>query len=579
MPMDALCLSAILRETRAAAVGSRIDKIYQPSRDEILLQLRGTAGACRLLLSANSARPRIQLTEIPRENPAEPPMFCMLLRKYLVGGRIIALTQPPMERLAELVIETTDEMGDKVSRRLILEAMGRRTNLLLLDGTGRIVDCLHRSSGDLTQARPLLPGMFYTYPEPQPGKYDPSTLTEEQKTALLAALSPDTPSDRFLQTTFLGLSPLLTRELAFDAFGETDAPVGRDPQRLLSKLEALLKRLHTEGGEPTLLLRDGQPADFSFRPILQYGLTSENRSFEHFSALLDTFYAERETTERVRQKGQDFIKTLTHARERLVRKMAMQEKELANTQSREQNQIYGELITANLYRMERGMRTLTAENYYADGVEIEIPLDPLKTPQQNAAQYYKLYTKARTAETMLTLQLEKGAGELLYLDSVLDSVSRAEGDRDLEEIRQELTETGYLRRKGKAKGKLPATKPLEFCTSSGLRISVGRNNLQNDKLTTKQAGKWDYWFHTQKIHGSHVILWTDGTEPDPKSLEEAAALAAWFSQGRESTKVAVDYTPVKFVKKPAGARPGMVVYTTYQTAYVEPSLGNLKKLK
>ncbi len=579
MPMDALCLAAILRETREVAVGSRIDKIYQPSRDEILLQLRGTNGTCRLLLSASAARPRIQRTDLPRENPAEPPMFCMLLRKFLVGGRITALTQPPLERLAELVIETTDEMGDKVSRRLILEAMGRKTNLLLLDGSGRIVDCLHRSSGDLTQARPLLPGMFYTYPEPQPDKYNPYTLTEEQKAALLTAASPDTPSDRFLQATFLGLSPLLVREIAFDAFGEVDAPIGRDPQRLFSKLEAVLARLETEGGTPTLLLREGKPTDFSFRPILQYGIQTENQTFATFSALLDSFYAERETSERVKQKGQDFIKTLTQARERLVRKMALQQKELEGTQSREQNRIYGELITANLYRMERGMRSLTAENYYADGEEIEIPLDPLKTPQQNAARYYKLYTKARTAETMLTLQLEKGAGELLYLDSVLDSVSRAEGDRDLEEIRQELTETGYLRRKGKAKGKLPVTKPLEFRTSAGLRVSVGRNNLQNDKLTTKQAGKWDYWFHTQKIHGAHVILWTDGAEPDPKSLEETAALAAWFSQGREGSKVAVDYTPVKFVKKPAGARPGMVVYTTYQTAYVEPSLGNLEKSK
>ena len=518
MPMDALCLSAVCREVEPAVLGGRIDKIYQPSRDEILLQIRGRAGSCRLLLSANPSRPRLQLTDLPRENPAEPPMFCMLLRKYLAGGKILALRQPPMERLAELVVEAANEMGDKVRRRLVLEAMGRRTNLLLLDGEDRIVDCLRRVEGDLTQARPLLPGMFYQYPAPQPGKKNPGALTPADRTELLARLSQG---------------------------------------------EAV----------PTLLVREGKPVAFSFRPILQYGPGTESRAYPTFAALLDAFYQARETADQVRQKGQDFLKTLTQARERLARKMALQEKELAATGDRDRDRMYGDLITANLYRMEKGARVLRTENYYdPDGGQVEIPLDPLKTPQQNAARYYKNYTKAKTAETMLTLQLEKGAQEAAYLDSVLDSVSRAEGDRDLEEIRQELVETGYLRRRAKAKDRMkrPGAKPLEFRSTAGLRISVGRNNLQNDRLTTKQAGKWDYWFHTQKIHGAHVILWTEGRQPDDQSLREAAALAAWFSQGREGKKVPVDYTPVKYVKKPAGARPGMVVYTTYQTAYVDP---------
>ena len=542
MPMDALCLSAVCREVEPAVLGGRIDKIYQPSRDEILLQIRGRAGSCRLLLSANPSRPRLQLTDLPRENPAEPPMFCMLLRKYLAGGKILALRQPPMERLAELVVEAANEMGDKVRRRLVLEAMGRRTNLLLLDGEDRIVDCLRRVEGDLTQARPLLPGMFYQYPAPQPGKKNPGALTPADRAELLALGQGAGPADRFLLDHCMGLSPLLAR---------------------LSQGEAV----------PTLLVREDKPVDFSFRPILQYGPGTESRAYPTFAALLDAFYQARETADQVRQKGQDFLKTLTQARERLARKMALQEKELAATGDRDRDRMYGDLITANLYRMEKGARVLRTENYYdPDGGQVEIPLDPLKTPQQNAARYYKNYTKAKTAETMLTLQLEKGAQEAAYLDSVLDSVSRAEGDRDLEEIRQELVETGYLRRRAKAKDRMkrPGAKPLEFRSTAGLRISVGRNNLQNDRLTTKQAGKWDYWFHTQKIHGAHVILWTEGRQPDDQSLREAAALAAWFSQGREGKKVPVDYTPVKYVKKPAGARPGMVVYTTYQTAYVDP---------
>ena len=580
MPMDALCLSAVLAETGAAVTGGRIDKIHQPSRDEIVLHIRGRSGACRLLLSANPARPRIQLTALDRENPSSPPMFCMLLRKYLTGGRITALRQPPMERAAELQIEAVNEMGDKVGRRLILEAIGRKTNLLLLDEEGRILDCLRRTDGDLTQARPLLPGMYYQDPPPQAGKLDPSSLTPEARAALFAQAG-SIPADRFLLDHFMGISPLIAREIAFDAFGEPDAPTGTDPDTLLDRLNRLLERLSSGTVQPTMLLREGRPADFSFRPILQYGPAGENRTYPTFSALLDDYYQERETADQVRQKGQDLLKPLTHARDRLVRKMALQEKELAETRNRDRHRLYGELITANLYRMEKGARSLHAQNYYdPDGGEIEIPLDPLKTPQQNAARYYKLYTKAKTAEEMLTLQLEKGRAELTYLESVLESVSRTQGDRDLEDIRTELIETGYLRRRAKAKDRMkrPSSKPMEFRSSGGLRISVGRNNLQNDALT-KQAGKQDYWFHTQKIHGAHVILWTEGRAPDEESVQEAAMLAAWFSQGKEGRKVPVDYTPVRYVKKPAGARPGMVIYTTYQTAYVDPDPTLTDRLK
>lgn len=579
--MDALCLSAVLRETQGAVLGGRIDKIHQPSRDEVLLHIRGQGGPCRLLLSANPSRARLQLTALPRENPAEPPMFCMLLRKYLSGGKILALRQPPMERMAELVIEATNEMGDKVRRRLILEAMGRRTNLILLDGEDRIVDCLRRTGGDLTQARPLLPGMFYADPPPQAGKEDPGALTPEGWAAL-AAKGADTPADRFLLEHFLGLSPLIAREVAFEALGETDAPVGLDPAGLYARLARLLTQVEEGKTTPTLLVREGRPADFSFRPILQYGPATESVTCPTFGALLDRFYQEKETAERVRQKGQDFLKSLNHARDRLARKMANQAKELAETANRDRDRMYGDLITANLYRMKKGETLLRAENYYdPQGGEIDIPLDPRKSPQQNAAMYYKRYTKAKTAQEMLTRQLEKGERERDYLDSVLDAVSRAEGDRDLEEIRQELVETGYLRRRAKAKDRMkrPATKPLEFRSSAGLRISVGRNNLQNDRLTTKLAGKYDYWFHTQKIHGAHVILWAEGQRPDDQSLHEAACLAAWFSQGREGKKIPVDYTPVKYVKKPAGARPGMVVYTTYQTAYVDPDPALAERLK
>lgn len=580
MPMDAICLSAVVRELAETVVGSRIDKIHQPARDEVILQVRGNQGSGKLLLSASPTRPRLQMTQAPRENPAEPPMFCMLLRKYLAGGRITGIVQPPMERLVELQIEATDEMGDRGGRRLILEAMGRRANLILLDGEGRIVDCLRRVDAEMNQERQILPGMFYRLP-PTQGKQDPM---EAQVSAQLLAQAPgDKPADQWLLETFGGISPLIARELAFEAFGETDAPLDRGREKLAQRLDRLREQVQEGRFTPCLLVREGKAADFSFRPILQYGPAGETKEFDSFSLLLDAFYSQKETSERVRQKGQDLIKGVTTARDRVARKLALQTKELATTRDREIWRVSGDLITANLYQMHKGMQTLNTVDYYdPDQKEVAITLDPLLSPQQNAAKYYKRYQKAKTAEAILTEQIAKGQVERAYLDSVLEALGRAQGERDLLEIRQELEDQGILRRRGKAKERMkrPVSKPMEFRSTAGLRISVGRNNSQNDQLTTKLAGPRDLWFHTQKIHGAHVILWTEGQSPDLESVTQAAMLAAWFSQaGQGAAKVPVDYTPAKFVKKPAGARPGMVIYTTYETAYVTPDEGLVGRLE
>ena len=540
MALDAVCLSAVLEELRPTLEGGKIDKIYQPSRDEILLAVRGGGENVRLLLSASPNGPRLHLTKEVRENPAQPPMFCMLLRKHLTGARILRLEQPELERIVLLRMEATDELGDKVGRTLVLEAMGRRANLILLDGEGRILDCVRRVAGDVsTGQRAVMPGMFYRLPEPRPG-----------------------------------LSPLLERELDFRSNGESRT------ESLEQKLSRLRDILDREGG-PYLLLREGKATDFSCLPILQYGPDTELRRREHFSKLLDEFYAGRTTAEKVGQRGADLLKAVTRARERVARRVAQQELEREATRDRERKRELWDLLTSNLYALEKGMCTVRLSDYYdPEGREVDIPLDPLLTPQQNAAKYYKEYNKAKTAERVLGEQIEKGRGELTYLDSVLESIHLAEGERDLLEIRQELTETGYLRRGDKAAKRMKtASKPMEFRSTAGLRISVGKNNAQNDLLTAKLAGKGDLWLHTQKIHGSHVILWTGGEAPDARSVEEAAVLAAWFSQGREGKKVPVDYTPVKYVKKPAGARPGMVVYTTYQTAYVDPDGELAKKLR
>ena len=573
MPLDALCLTAVAGEVRAAVQGGKIDKIYQPTRDEVVLYIRGPAGNVRLLLSANPGHPRAHLTERNRENPEQPPMFCMLLRKHLQGARILELNQPPLERILDFRLETLDELGDRVERRLVLEAMGRSANLLLLDGEGRIVDCTRRVDGDLARGqRQLLPGLFYRQP-PAVDKLNPFTLSPEELRLVLA--NPLGKAwDKLLLDSFTGLSPLVARELAFRA--------GDDPEKLAAELEKLGKSVEENHFTAYLLVREGKPVDFTFLPVLQYGPETESIPQESFSALLDDFFSDRESAERVRQRGQDLVKSVTSARDRTARKLGNQARELEATKNRERLRELGDILTSNLHLMEKGMSTFRTMDFYdPEGGEVDIPLDPLLTPQQNAAKYYKEYNKAKTAEEMLTIQIEKGEKELEYLNSVLENIALAEGERDLQEIRQELTETGYLRRPKTAakRAKRVSGKPMEFRSSSGLRISVGKNNSQNDLLTTKLAYKSDIWLHTQKIHGSHVILWLEGGEADARSLTEAAQLAAYFSQARDGSKVPVDYTPVKYVKKPAGARPGMVVYTTYQTAVVEPDAELAKKLR
>ena len=541
MGLDAICLTAVLEELRGTLEGGRIDKVYQPSRDEIVLAVRGAGANVKLLLSASPNGPRLHLTKEVRENPAQPPMFCMLLRKHLTGARFLRLEQPELERIVLLRLESTDELGDKVGRTLVLEAMGRRANLILLDGEDRIIDCVRRVEGDVAAGqRGVMPGLFYRLPDPRPG-----------------------------------LPPLLERELDFRSDGASRE------ESLAEKLERLKAAVGPEGYVPYGLVREDKLVDFTFLPILQYGPDTQLRRYERFSKLMDDFYAGRATAEKVGQRGADLQKAVGRVRDRVARRVAQQELEREATRDRERKRELGDLLTSNLYALRKGMKTVRLADYYdPEGREVDIPLDPLLTPQQNAARYYKEYNKAKTAEVVLGEQIEKGKRELEYLDSVLEAIVLAEGERDLAEIRQELTDTGYLRRGAKAAKRMKvAAKPMEFRSTAGLRISVGKNNTQNDLLTAKQAGKGDLWLHTQKIHGSHVILWTEGRTPDAGSIEEAAKLAAWFSQGRDGKKVPVDYTPVKYVKKPAGAKPGMVVYTTYQTAYVDPDGELAKRLR
>ena len=579
MPLEAICLRAMTNELKEKLLGVRIDKVQQPARDQIVLLLRGNL---RLLFNAGPNQPRVQLTEVLRENPAEPPMFCMLLRKHLVGGRITDVEQSGLERVVTFTIRNVNELGESGTKKLVLEAMGRRSNLILLDEDDRILDCMRRVEFEVSGARALLPGLYYRLPAPLDKV---SLLDDPDGAAVLARCGggAEESVERFLLDRCLGVSPLIARELTQRAFGAADARFcdrADGCERLAAEIERLTNTVQENNLTPTMLSREGRPVDFTYCPITQYGAETVQTTFPTFSALLDAFYTERDRQEAAQRRGRELTRTVTSAHERAVRKLGMLEKEYAAAQDRDTLRLCGDLITANLYRMERGAARLTAQNYYDEsGAEIDIPLDPLLTPQQNAAKYYKRYTKAKTAEKHLREQIEKTAAERDYLESVQGEIALAQTEPEFAELRRELQETGYIRRSGKEKrGRERPIAPREFRSSSGLRIFVGRSNVQNDALT-KRADKRDLWLHTQKIHGSHVILCTEDGAYDDESLLEAARLAAYYSQAQGGSNVPVDYTSVKFVKKPANAKPGKVVYETYRTVYVTPDEETVRRLE
>lgn len=570
MALDAICLQAVVAELREELLGLRIEKVQQPARDQVILLLRGSR---RLLLNAGVGAPRIQLTHLWRDNPAEPPMFCMLLRKHLAGARIAAITQPPLERLVQLELDIIDDFGQPGKRTLVLEAMGRRSNLILLDGEGRIIDCMRRVDAEMSPQRQVLPGLYYELPAPT-DRCAVTGETEEGFREKLTAANPERQVDAFLLDHYFGISPLMAREIVYRAAGETDCRIfalkEAEEDALWEKISDFSMSVLENRFTPICLKKDGRPMEFSCFPITQYGAAVETEVYSSFSELMDAFYETRERIDRVRQRGAELIRTAATARDRMKRKLAMQEKDYAATQNRDELRICGDLITSNLYRMERGQNKLVCGNFYDENcAEITIPLDPLLTPQQNAAKYYKRYNKAKTAEKHLREQMEITRRDLEYLESVLEEIDKAELEQDFNDIRAELREAGFLRQQGKKEINRPA-KPRVFRTSTGFRVLVGRNNRQNDKLTLKDADHRDLWLHTQKIHGSHVILCTEGKTVDDDTIVEAAKIAAYYSHARESGNVPVDYTLVKNVKKPVGARPGMVIYHVCSTVNVTP---------
>lgn len=566
MPFDAIFLTAVAQELRTQIIGTRVEKIQQPARDMVLLTLRGKE---KLLLSANVSRPRIQLTKAAFENPAQPPMFCMLLRKHLSGGRIAALRQPQAERCIEIAFDCTDEMGEPSRKSLILELMGRNSNLILTDGEGRILDCVRRVDLQMSQLRQVLPGLYYHEP-PKQDKIVPQAASMSDICTLLSEVDCATHLDQWLLDHFSGLSPLIARELSYRFSGETDTDLMTVDKTALA--EFLCREFRFSEQKPVLLRKRGNTSDISYRQISQYGNFMETEEYSSFSELLDAFYTQTDHSERMRQKSQTLRKTVTTLRDRAVRKLNLQRKEFASTLDRETLRRQGDIVTANLHTIERGQTLLRAVNFYDPEMsEIEISLKPNLSPQQNAARFYKEYAKAKHAEKVLSDQIAQGEIEAVYLSSVLDSLSRAENEQDLSEIRAELEGGGYLRPTDtKRQKRLPPSKPMEFTSTDGYRIFVGRNNRQNDLLTLKTARKDDLWLHVQKFHGAHVVIDCHGTTPPDETITVAAQLAAWFSEAKDGQNVPVDITPIRQLKKPNGAKPGMVIYDHYRTVIVTP---------
>ena len=574
MALDGAFLRHIKKELEENIINSKVDKIYQPSRDELVLTMRSREGAKKLLISARASSPRINITSSTPENPKTPPMLCMLLRKRLSGARLREIRQVGLERLLLLDFEGTNELGDTVMMTLAVEIMGQYSNIVFIDGEGVIIDAVKRVDVTMSSQRLILPGIKYEMPP----KQDKLCVLEKDADDIIRAvqaLPKNTLLSKALLSVIQGVSPIICRELEHLTGRGRDVFSHELDEELITRLRFFLKRMisaiREQSGEPYIIIDPAKkPIDFTFMDIQQYGSGRAFKECGSFCELLDRYYSRRDAMETIRQRSEDLNKLMNNAASRLIKKIYIQKDELAACADREHYRICGDIIQANLYRIKKGDSQLVAENFYDNMSEITIPLEPALSAAANSQRYYKSYQKAKNAEQVLEVQIKKAEEELDYVSSVLDSLSRAESVRELNEIRTELSEQGYIRSRGKKQKSEATLPPLEFTSPTGFRILVGRNNKQNDRLTLKQSDKNDIWFHTKDIPGSHTVIVTGGKEPDEATILFAASLAAYHSKAREAGKVPVDYTKIRYVSKPQGSKPGMVIYVNQKTLFVEP---------
>ncbi len=576
MAYDAGMLRAVLGEIGALVGegGAKVEKIYQPANDEITILLRAGRESKKLLINAGTSSPRVSLSDASRENPIAAPMFCMLLRKHLAGARMTQVSQIGYERCARFTFAGYDEMGYAATKHLIAEVMGKYSNLMLLDASDRILAVLRPVDFTTSRVRQVLPGMTYELPPPQ-DKLLPIGADRDGMLSRFAAFPRERSVERFLTSTYLGTASQVAREIAYLATGCADALCAdADPERLWDCFSRWFADLEAGRLTPTLVLdADGTPRDFAYAPMTYWG---EGYRLEHpasFAELFDRFFAERDRVERIRQRASDLLRLLQNAESRLTRKLEAQTAELADSVRGEEYRRFGELLISSLYMLRRGEVAAFVPDYNQDPPEtVRIELDPRRTPAENAERYFKLYRKAKVAREVLGEQIERSKAELAYLASVASFLERAESEQDLSDLRDELYHAGYASRMKNysPQNRKKPSKPSETITPGGYRLLIGRNNLQNDQLTFRVAEKGDLWFHAKGVPGSHVLLLCDGEEPSAEDYTFAASLAAGYSQASSGQQVPVDYTRVKNVRKPSGARPGYVIYKTNYTAYVTP---------
>ena len=582
MALDGAFLYAVKSETEFLK-GSRVEKVYQPSRDEIIIGLRTRQGAYRLLISANANNSRVHITKISVDNPKTPPMFCMLLRKHIGGGKLIDIRQDGLERILYLDFECVNELGDVVTITLACEIMGRCSNLVVINQEGKIIDSIKRVDPEMSRERIILPNTCYQLPP----REERLNFLEADKITIANRIKSTEPAElsKALIKVFEGISPILAREWAYyTSKGEYLKSSDITPEhinRLMLKIEKCRDMLLNGKCCFTVVKdNDGILKDFSFTNIQQYGNLMQTCEYNSASELLDAFYAQRDLAVRMKQRANDLFKLLINLNERISRRIAVQSEELEQCGNRDIYKLYGDLLSAEIYKIHKGDTVLVTNNFYDENYpEIEIKLDAMKTPSQNIQHYYNEYKKSSTAEKKLAEQIEKGKEELQYIDSVFDALTRATTENEITQLRLELSEQGYIKssfRKGKPEKSLP---PLEYKSSDGFTILVGRNNIQNDKLSLKLAEKSDIWLHTQLITGSHVLILTDGETPPDKTVEEACIIASVNSRGKDSNLVPVDYCLAKYVKKPSGAKPGKVIFTNYKTAFVKPDSELAERLR
>lgn len=586
MAYDACMLHFIVDELNRKLTDGRVDKIYQPSREEAVLLIRCGGEDHRLDISVGGNGSRMNLTSQKLENPATPPMFCMMLRKHFSGARFTHAEQLGFERAARLTFETRDEMGFITKKHIICELMGRFSNIIITNADDKIIGLLKSVDFTTSEKRQVLAGMRYELP-PKQDKLDPTdpTLDDKKFKALAAAAPSDKTAEKFIMSNFSGIAPVIAREIAYRAAGKTDATMQECERELTAKFFEMIRSVTELRGEPTVVKdENGVPVEYAFCELRQYRtgkFTSSDTGT--FSAAVEEYYRERSRDERLRRKAADIFRLLGNAEGRLTKKLAIQHDELKECDEGEKYKLWGDILTANLYRLKRGDDKATLPNYYSeDGGDITIPLDKRLTPSANAQRYYKKYNKSKAARIHLTEQIEIGERELEYVYTVLDSLSRADGERELNEIRTELYHSGYASRmKNYTEKKNSAPSIVKYRSTDGHTILCGRNNIANDYLTTKTAARCDWWFHVKNQPGSHVVLVLNDSaeEPDEKTFTEAAEIAAYNSKAKGGVMIPVDYTRVSKVKKPAGSKPGFVIYTSNWTAYVTPDEERVASMK